>query len=224
MAHRRFLIVLGVLAGAATACGDGSGARTPSKRTDAARPAPRSAEYATDDATWGRFHSKRFQLSIPLPNGRTWKIDDHTRPELVAVHAETSSRLAVVATHEQDLMNRQRCEERARALGWVPEASLATVDDDAVIGPDAYDSRVWVALQAAKPGGAVEGHVFLFGAFLRQCLLVHLSTSVPSANDEDVLSSRLAIARARIIRGIVLDPLRTTDDASVPRDKPEIRR
>jgi hypothetical protein len=186
--------------------------------------APRPPEYASDEAAWGKFHSKRFQLTVPLPDGRTWKIDDHRLPELVAVHAPTSSRLTVLATHEEDLMNRQRCEDRARARGWVASRTLTTVDDQVHVGPDAYDSRVWVAIDAARPGGGLEGHVYLFGAFLRRCLLIHLTTSVPSANDEAVLASRLAVGTTRIVKAVALDPPRTTDDAVVPRDKAEIRR
>ena len=181
-------------------------------------------EYASDDPAWGKFHSKRFQVTVPLPEGRAWKIDDHRGPELVAVHAATDSRLVVLATQEEELMNRQRCEERARARGWVKKSALTTIEDQVTVGPDAYDSRVWVAIDAAKEGGGLEGHVFLFGAFLRKCLLVHLSTSVPSARDEEVLGSRLAVGSSRIVRAISVDPLRTTDDALVPRDKPDIRR
>jgi len=129
-----------------------------------------------------------------------------------------------MTTQEDDLVNRQKCEERARALGWVASPTLTTVEDQVTIGPEAYDSRVWVALDAAKPGGELEGHVFLFGAFIRRCLLVHVSTRVASAKDEDVLSERLALARARIVRGLTIDPPRVMDDATVPRDKPEIRR
>ena len=180
--------------------------------------------FPTDDASWGRYHSKRFLLSFPLPDGKAWRIDDHSRPSLFAVHEATSSRVSVLATQEDDLVNRQRCEARARNLGWVTSKTLTTVEDQTTIGPEAYDSRIWVALDAAKPGGALEGHVYLFGAFIRRCLLIHVSTTVPSAKDEDVLSERLALARARIIHGLTIDPPRTTDDATVPRDKPEIRR
>lgn len=185
--------------------------------------AARPPEDATEPRAWGKFHSKRLQLTIPLPDGRAWKIDDHRAPELVAVHAATSSRLVILATREEELMNRQRCEERARARGWVTNFSLTTVEDEIHIGPDAYDSRVWVAIDTPKDGG-LEGHVFLFGAFLRRCLLVHLSTSVPSGKDEDVLASRLAVGSARIVKAISIAPPRTTDDAVVPRDRPEIRR
>lgn len=187
-------------------------------------PPPRPPQFSTDDAGVGRFHSKRFQLSFPLPDGKTWKIDDHSKPELHATHAPTSSSVMVVTTNEEELMNRARCETRARELGHVPKGDLTTVENEVVTHPDAYDSRIWVALDAARPGGAVDGHVFLFGSFLRRCLIVRVTTTVPSAKDLDVLSSRLAIVRGQVIRGLRLDPMRTTDDATVPRDRPEIRR
>ena len=209
------------------ACGDPPVTKAPSQvaGTDApSSAAGRPPQYATDDGAWGKFHSKRFQLTVPLPDGRAWKIDDHRSPELVAVHPPTSSRLTVLATQEEELMNRHRCEERARARGWVSSSALTTVEDQVHVGPDAYDSRVWVAIDAMQEGGGVEGHVYLFGAFLRRCLLVHLSTSVPSARDDEVLASRLAIGSARIVKAITLDPPRTTDGALVPRDKPDIRR
>lgn len=124
-------------------------------------------------------------------------------------------------------MNRRRCEERARAIGFVPNRDLTTVEDEVHLGPDAYDSRVWVALDAAAPNGDVEGHVFLFGALLRRCLLVHLVTRVPgskTATAEEVLASRLAIATTRIVKGIRVDAPLTTDSAELPRAKPDIRR
>jgi hypothetical protein len=207
-------------------CGETPAVTAPSSAAaDAATPARATApRYPTDDASWGRYHSKRFLLSFPLPGGKAWKIDDHSRPSLFALHEATSSRVFVQATQEDELMNRQKCEARARALGWVPRATLTTVEDETTIGPEAYDARIWVALDAAKPGGELEGHVYFFGAFIRRCLLVHVATKVPSAKDEDVLSERLALARARIVRGLTIDPPRTTDDATVPRDKAEIRR
>ncbi|AKV04699.1 hypothetical protein AKJ09_11362 [Labilithrix luteola] len=181
-----------------------------------AKSAAKVPDYADEAASWGRYHSKRFQLSLPLPSGREWRIDDRSRPNLFAMHEGTSSRLWLTSTQETELMNRQRCEARAKAMGWVPEG-LTTVDEEITGSPPGYDSRIWIALDAGKPGGALQGHVFLFGAFLRKCLLVHMTTSVPSAKHEDVLSSRLATFRARVVRGIELDPLRVTDDAEVPR-------
>jgi hypothetical protein len=204
------------------ACGEPAPAPPPRTPSDA--PPSAAVRYPNDDASWGRYHSKRFNLSFPLPDGKAWRIDDHSRPSLFAMHEPTASKVSVFTTQEDDLVNRQKCEARARALGWVTSTTLTTVDDETTIGPEAYDSRIWVALDAKKPGGALEGHVYLFGAFIRRCLLVHVSTTVTSAKDEDVLSERLALARARIVRGLTIDPPRVTDDATVPRDKPEIRR
>jgi hypothetical protein len=226
VAHRRLIRSGAALALAlpfACACADPV-VTPPPKPPESAAVVAVAPRYPTDDASWGRYHSKRFLLSFPLPDGKAWRIDDHSRPSLFALHEATSSRVSVLTTQEDDLVNRQKCEARARDLGWVTSKTLTTVEDQTTIGPEAYDSRIWVALDAAKPGGAVEGHVYLFGAFIRRCLLVHVSTVVPSARDEEVLSERLALARARIIRGLTIDPPRTTDDATVPRDKPEIRR
>lgn len=217
------LASIGLLA----ACGDPPATKAAPRGPGPDAPAStagRPPEYASDDGAWGKFHSKRFQITVPLPDGRAWKIDDHRSAELVAVHAPTDSHLTILATQEEELMNRQRCEERARARGWVKKSTLTTVDDQVTVGPDAYDSRVSVAIDATKEGGGVEGHVFLFGAFLRRCLLVHLTTSVASPTDDEVLASRLAVGSARIVKAITLDPPRTTDDAVVPRDKPDIRR
>ena len=217
------------------ACGGG-----PANAPPPTRPAATSGalDYPSADAAWGKFHSKRFQLTIPLPDGRAWKIDDHQKPELVATHAPTDARLRVLATQEEELMNRERCQARARELGWIPEPRaprrrnadlapppdpLTTVEDKVETGPDAYDSRVWVAIDPGNGEGPVEGHVFLFGAFLRRCLLVDYQTRIPSPKDEAVLASRLATAGARIVRGITIDPPRTTDSATVPRDKPDLR-
>ena len=207
---------------ALVACGDP--APTPPPRTAASAPQSVAPRFPNDDPSWGRYHSKRLSLSFPLPDGKAWRIDDHSHPSLFAVHEPTGSKVSVFTTQEDDLVNRQKCEARARALGWVTSTTLTTVDDETTIGPEAYDSRIWVALDAGKHTGALEGHVYLFGAFIRRCLLVHVSTSVPSAKDEEVLSERLALARARIVRGLTMDPPRVTDDATVPRDKPEIRR
>jgi hypothetical protein len=208
------------------ACGDPPVTRAPVRATpDGAATPPNAPDFPAGEGSWGKFHSKRFQLTVPLPDGRAWKIDDHHGPELVATHEPTSSRLTLVLTQEEELMNRQRCEERARARGWATKPTLTTVEDQIHVGPDAYDSRVWVAIDAAGgQSGAVEGHVYLFGAFLRRCLLVHLSTTVPSSRQEEVLASRLAIGEARIVKAIALDLPRTTDDARVPRDKPDTRR
>jgi hypothetical protein len=177
----------------------------------ASAPPPGEPAFVGEDRPLKRFHSARFELWIPLPDGPAWRIDDHTRPELVATHAATSSKLTLKTTIEPELMNRQKCEDRARAAGLVPEQTgsqnFRTVEDQAIVGPDAYDTRIWVMLQpGGKPGTSLRGHVFAFGAYIRKCLFVHFESEVSSDKLEDVLSERLATARLRIVGGIALEP------------------
>lgn len=212
-------LAAGVFFGGVAGVLGGCAATTEPKAADSAPAKKEVAEgfEARGEKSGGVFHSKRFRLSLPLPDGRAWRIDDHSRPYLFATHEATRSRLSLIGTHEASLMNRERCENRAKELGFVPDASLSTVDDETSIVGGSYDARVRVAMGVDARTGALDGHVFLFGAFLRQCLLVHVETSVPSPGEEATLAARLAEARARIVRGITLDPPRTTVDAEVPR-------
>lgn len=217
---RRSRAALLALAAALGACGDpAAGGRVEAPvRPVSSAPAPGRAP-AFDEAAWGKFHSKRFQLTVPLPEGRAWKIDDHARRELVAVHPPTTSTLTVHASYANELMSHARCEARARSEGLVPKQEMATIESAVTVGPDAYDTRVLVTVEPKSDKG-LTGHLFLFGAFVRRCLFVHLETSVPSKDDEDVLSSRLAVARVKLLGGLKLDPPRTTDDPDLPREKP----
>jgi hypothetical protein len=204
-----------VLALALAGCGGGDEPRVLAPTTGQVAAAPgEGASFADDDKPLKRFHSARFKLSIPLPDGPAWRIDDHSRPELVATHPPTSSRLTVLGTIEPELMNRQKCEARARALGFAPEDAgdggargQRTVEDEVTIGPEAYDTRVWVTIQpGGKPGTALRGHVFAFGAYIRKCLIVHFESEVSTDTQEQILSERLATARLRIVAGIALEP------------------
>jgi hypothetical protein len=201
------------LVAASSACGDGAPAPPP--RAPLA-PAATVAAFPDEPGKLPRFHSKRFSLSFPLPDGRSWHIDDHSQPEIVATHAPTRSKLLVLLLPDHDLVNRQRCEAMAREHALVPTGDLRTVEDEVTVGPDAFDTRVWVALET---GGAPErpltGHVLAFGGMLRKCLVFHFTSEVASAQDEGVLSQRLAVARARILGEIKLD-----DFDAVPREKP----
>jgi hypothetical protein len=171
-------------------------------------PAPRIAPYK-------RFRSKRFNVSLPLPNGPEWRIDDHSRPELVATHAATGSSVVLYLVTEEELTSRQICEERAREQHLVPAAELRTIEDTHGIAFDEYDTRTWVAVEpAGGPDKPLVGHVFAFGGFLRKCLFFHYTTSVKTEKDEPELSGRLATARTRILGGLVLSPF-----ASAPREK-----
>jgi hypothetical protein len=163
--------------------------------------------FAEDGKSLLRFHSKRFALSLPLPEGHAWRIDDHSRPELVATHDPTRSRIVLAVVRMEELVGRQQCEALARERKLVPASRLTTIEDDDTVTQETFDTRVWVALEPLRgPGAPIVGHVMAFGGFLRKCFVFDYSTSVDSAAQEDVLSARLAFARARILSGLSLDP------------------
>jgi hypothetical protein len=172
------------------------------------------ASFSDDARPLPRYHSKRLALELPLPDGQRWRIDDHSRPELVATHTGTRSRVVVAVFRTSDLVGRAQCEELARAQGLVPGGELQTLEDDVAMTQQTFDTRIWVAVQ---PGGGPErplaGYVMAFGGFLRKCYAFAFSTDVDSAADEPVLAARLAYARARILGGMELDPF-----GAVPRE------
>jgi len=134
------------------------------------------------------------------------------------------------------LVNRQRCEERARNIGWVPSSTLTTVEDEAKVGPGRLRFPVWVAIEVRQVGRRSEGTVQRRGEGQRargSCVPVRRVHSQllarashdrgAVAKDEAVLASRLAVASARIVQGISLDASRAIDNAVLPRDKPAVR-
>ena len=73
---------------------------------------------------------------------------------------------------------------------------LRTLEDHVTVGPEAFDSRVWVAVEIGKKNELV-GHVFAFGGNIRTCLFFHARTTVPSAGSEIVLSERASRGSCR---------------------------
>lgn len=208
-------VALALVASLVVACGGAGEAETPASRPSDVRPPSDAQGYPEDEARWQKFHSKRFGITLPFPDGRSWRIDDHSRDELVAAQASTSSTAVLEVWSEPELMNRAKCEERARARGLVPEGRFATVADEVTVSPEAYDTRVWVALKTGgNESSPLEGHLLAFGAYIRKCLFFRLTSAVPSGRDESVLSARLASARVRMFGKIALD-----DFDAVPRQK-----
>jgi hypothetical protein len=182
----------------------------------AAPPKPAPATFAEDGRPLPHYHSKRFALSLPLPEGATWRIDDHTHPELVATQAPTRSKVVVAVFHADELVGREQCEELARTHHLVRLRDPHTLEDQVAITQETFDTRIWVAIEPGTgPTSPVVGHVMAFGGFLRKCYFFDFSTEVDGAADASVLSQRLAFARARILGGLQLDPF----DA-VPRQAP----
>ena len=201
--------------GAPGALGCGGGAPAVQTASIARAQEPPARPYPESIEQWGAYRSARFRLSIPLPMPRAWKIDDRSRPELVATEASTRSTLTVLSEIEPTLVNHQLCEARARTLGLAPDAALQTVEDVVTVGPEAYDTRVQVGIEkGVGPERRLVGHVFAFGAYVTKCLVLHLATEVRSDEDEQALSQRLAMARVRTLGGIKVEELGT-----VPRGK-----
>ncbi len=209
----RTLVALAIGSGGVS-CGDPPPVNAPTRQEKPAKTDPPPPEFA--ESTWGKFHSERFLLTLPLPDGKHWKIDDHSQRELVARHAGLDSVVTVYTSFERELVNHQTCEERARDAGLVPK-ELRTVESTVTVGPDAFDSRIWVAVEGRADGAAqanpkdsrLTGHIFLFGAYIRECLFLHLATTVPTREDEPRLSARLAAARVRMVGELKIDPPRT---------------
>lgn len=227
MAHARLtaLLVATLAGSAANGCGDGGAGsgRAPAlplaTASASSAPAPPSSAFPEEPHRLAHFHSKRFELTIPLPDGKAWKIDDHTGDALVATHAATSSTLTIsVLADPDELMTRQKCEARARKDKLVPGAPLRTVADERTFLMESFDTRVWVAIEPpATPAKPLVGHVFAFGGYIHKCFFFHYASSVSSTSGEDVLSTRLALARTRILGEMKIDEF-----AEVPRQKPNL--
>jgi hypothetical protein len=207
MAHQGLKVLVLVAVVSFAACG-GAPANTEAPLTsESAAPIAAVAAGFPDEPKLAHFRSKRFGMTVPLPDGRGWKIDDHTRPELVATHAATNSRLVVSLIHTDEPMNRQKCQQLAHDKKLVADARLHPIEDTVVVGPESYDTHVVVAIvRPDLPGEPLVGHVFAFGGVLRSCFVFDFSTAVASENDEQALSARLAIARTRVLDGITIPP------------------
>ncbi len=177
-------------------------------------PTEASTDLADPSAKWARFVSTRFGVSMPLPDGKSWKIDDHSRAVLTATHDTTRSSITLRTWTDDELQSRQRCEVRARLDRIFPDAELETVADDHVAEPPSYDTRLWIAIEPRA--GAVIGHVIAIGGFVRRCIFFHFQTEVASGQ-EQLLSTRLALVRARVWQDIELGSIN-----SIPKERPNL--
>lgn len=173
------------------------------------QPSSQATSFPDDDKPLLRYRSHRFALSLPLPDGRVWRIDDHSQPALVATHAPTRSRLVVSVFSVDQLVGRMQCEDLARSRKLLPEDGAAgqTVEDRVIITQETFDTRIEVTLLPGNgPDRSLGGRVMAFGGFLRKCFAFVYTTNVDTVTDEAILSSRLAVARTRILGGLELEP------------------
>lgn len=171
-----------------------------------AAPAPSaSASLAGDAATgwdeknWGRFHSKRFSLWLSLPDGKAWRIDDHRTSWLVASHAPSSSSLSVRVFLESEATNAARCEARARQNDpRLPDEGqgrvLSRELSGALPGWDTRSLATSVTLNKPHEPLDLEGHLAVFSASNRKCMVIHYATRAVGAGADGVLGARIADA------------------------------
>ena len=187
MAHARSLSA--VLLALVSAC---SPAPAPRPLPAAAPSASAFAEPSTgwEHGAWGRFHSLRHDVWLPLPDGRGWAIDDHKGEWLVATHAASTSVLRLRSLHEDHAQSHAKCEASARAkdpsLPREDQGRVIATTDDVLPGWDAHAVALIIPRQ-----GAVEGHVTVFAANVRRCLVVHFATRSSARDAEAVVGVRL---------------------------------
>lgn len=144
--------------------------------------------------------SLRFGLKIPLPDGASWRVDDKSGSWLLARNAGAASELLVRVWREEEVMNRGRCEERARFGRKLPERqSMDSVEKHAVGVPAEFDTVVEVGVIApalegkkVKPGQDLRGVAMAFGGKGRRCFAWVYVTSAGGSGAEAVLGDRLA--------------------------------
>jgi hypothetical protein len=172
-----------------------------------APPPPPPATFPDDPRPLPMYHSLRLGVSLPLPDGHAWRIDDHSTPELVATHPATRSRVMVGVVRTEEVVGRQACEALALERKLVTAAPMHTLEDAVELRQETFDTHVRVAvLPGNTPKDPVVGHVMAFGGFLRKCFFFDYSTEANGSAEEDALSSRLAVARARILGGLKVEP------------------
>ena len=118
------------------------------------QPAPAQAPVDFSSSKWGEFPSERFNLRVPLPDGKAWRIDDHHSQWLVAKHQATGSELAMRTWNDENRMNRDKCEEIARATRKLPPREGAEIIEKDRLGlPPDFDTVMEVGLVPPdKPG------------------------------------------------------------------------
>ena len=210
-----------VLLGAMASC-----AEAPHAPATAPQASTSAVTFPDDSRPLPRYRSRRLSLTLSLPDGKAWRIDDHSRPELVATHAPTRSRIVVSVFRADGLVGRSQCEDLARAKKLVPEAPdgrFQIVEDAVAMTQGTFDTRIEVALQPGSgPDRALAGHVMAFGGFLRKCYVFVYSTEVDSASDEAALSSRLAFVRSRVLQDLELEPFDVVPRESIDEPGPKL--
>lgn len=209
----RATLVLVVAASAAlfaplTACGGGAPvARAPAASSSAHRP-----WGGFSDADFARYHSPRLGVSFPLPERPAWAVadrDDLNGGWLVAKHTGSSTTVRARRWDAGIRVTRLDCEARAREIGELAKPAevdkrFETLSDETVSQPRGWDARHWVATETS-PDGRLVGHVYLFSARKRSCLIVHATTDAASDLAYAELADRLELLSSRVVGGVLAE-------------------
>jgi hypothetical protein len=137
-------------------------------------------------------------VQFPLP-GTGWTSQDSVRGGLVALHAETFSRLSIRGFRDAELGRGESCEAQARAA----DPAMPTLDGDVIerrrlsLAPDfELALSVTIAGEPAARGASgplLYGYAFAFGGDGRRCLAIRFSTIVHGEHAEAVVAERLGL-------------------------------
>ncbi len=197
-------LALVLVAFALLGCGSKAPSQPPTNPPPRPLPSAGSAAPPADPiaaaTSFTTFTSARFNLAVPIPDGASFRVDDRTERWLVATHEATSSLLLVRTWREDAVVNRARCEERARTWRDLPvRASSRLLEARRVPVPADHDTVAEVRLGLGR--SPAEGFVLAFGGWAKRCFAY---VFVTRDADPRVVTARLAtlmdgsLARIRI--------------------------
>jgi hypothetical protein len=141
-------------------------------------------------ASFGAYRSARFNLVLPLPDAGGWRVDDQGERWLSATHVASASTLLVRTWHEDEVVRRSACEQRARLWRKLPErAGSRLLEARALAMPAEHDTIVEVRLRAGTKTVPAEGFVLAFGGWARRCFAF---VFVTRGTNERTVAERLA--------------------------------
>lgn len=182
-------VVLGLAAATALAACTGSGPVVPAP----SRPRPSASAAPDEPIKQGVFHSRRFGVNLKLPGGSRWKVDDTRGHWLVAADKVQGETLLVRLWNDENRMNRDKCEARARSFRTLPDREgLEIVESQRADLPRGFDTQVDVGLTTDEKGG-VFGTILGFGGSARRCFAYVYVTRAEGPGADAAVADRLAL-------------------------------
>ena len=181
-------------------------------RSDAAL-APVGSSFLDAPSRRVRSRSLEFPIELTLPDKANWQISDGPS-WLVAVHAASSSRLAVRTWRAERLVRRADCATQAH----LARPSIPIVHDEAVVDrrvlavPAAFDTELVVGVEPGAAG--ISGYAIAIGASVGQCYAAVFTTQVAGGGAEQEVATRLGLVVDRIFSGV---RVRSVDERGVRR-------